>query len=32
VAGYRLRWAQPLDLFPQTAHFEIVARFERQGL
>jgi 23S rRNA (uracil1939-C5)-methyltransferase len=29
AAGYRLRWAQSLDLFPQTAHFEIVARFER---
>jgi 23S rRNA (uracil1939-C5)-methyltransferase len=29
AAGYRLRWAQPLDLFPQTAHFEVVARFER---
>jgi 23S rRNA (uracil1939-C5)-methyltransferase len=28
AAGYRLRWAQPLDLFPQTAHFEVVARFE----
>jgi 23S rRNA (uracil1939-C5)-methyltransferase len=27
-AGYRLCWAQPLDLFPQTAHFEVVARFE----
>jgi 23S rRNA (uracil1939-C5)-methyltransferase len=31
-AGYRLQRAQPLDLFPQTAHFEVVARFERQGL
>ena len=30
-AGYRLRWAQPLDLFPQTAHFEVVARFEYAG-
>jgi 23S rRNA (uracil1939-C5)-methyltransferase len=29
-AGYGLRWAQPLDLFPQTAHFEAVARFEVQ--
>jgi 23S rRNA (uracil1939-C5)-methyltransferase len=28
-AGYRLVRAQPLDLFPQTAHFEIVATFER---
>jgi 23S rRNA (uracil1939-C5)-methyltransferase len=32
ASGYRLRWAQPLDLFPQTARFEVVARFERQGL
>jgi 23S rRNA (uracil1939-C5)-methyltransferase len=30
-AGYRLRWARPLDLFPQTAHFEVVARFELAG-
>ncbi|MFL5444505.1 MAG: class I SAM-dependent RNA methyltransferase, partial [Myxococcales bacterium] len=30
-AGYGLRWAQPLDLFPQTAHFEAVARFELQS-
>jgi len=30
AAGYRLSWAQPLDLFPQTAHFEVVARFEQQ--
>ena len=28
ASGYHLRWAQPLDLFPQTAHFEVVARFE----
>jgi 23S rRNA (uracil1939-C5)-methyltransferase len=27
--GYRLRQATPLDLFPQTAHFETVAVFER---
>ena len=27
-AGYRLVRAQPIDLFPQTAHFEIVAEFE----
>jgi 23S rRNA (uracil1939-C5)-methyltransferase len=26
-AGYRLLRAQPLDLFPQTAHFEVVASF-----
>ena len=32
AAGYRLCWTQPLDLFPQTAHFEVVARFERPGL
>ncbi|MGZ6124025.1 MAG: class I SAM-dependent RNA methyltransferase [Myxococcales bacterium] len=28
-AGYRLERAAPLDLFPQTAHFEIVATFAR---
>jgi 23S rRNA (uracil1939-C5)-methyltransferase len=28
-AGYRLVKAVPLDLFPQTAHFEIVAIFNR---
>ena len=28
-AGYRLVKATPLDLFPQTAHFEIVAIFSR---
>ena len=28
-AGYRLLSAQPLDLFPQTAHFEVVASFAR---
>ena len=27
--GYRLLRAVPLDLFPQTAHYEIVARFEK---
>ena len=32
AAGYRLCSTQPLDLFPQTAHFEVVARFERPGL
>jgi 23S rRNA (uracil1939-C5)-methyltransferase len=30
LAGYRLTSAQPLDLFPQTAHFEVVALFERE--
>jgi 23S rRNA (uracil1939-C5)-methyltransferase len=28
-AGYRARWAQPLDLMPQTAHVEIVTVLER---
>ena len=28
-AGYRLARAVPLDLFPQTAHFEVVATFVR---
>jgi len=28
-SGYRLLRAVPLDLFPQTAHFEVVATFER---
>jgi 23S rRNA (uracil1939-C5)-methyltransferase len=28
-AGYRLERAAPLDLFPQTAHFEVVATFVR---
>jgi 23S rRNA (uracil1939-C5)-methyltransferase len=28
-AGYELLSAQPLDLFPQTAHFEVVAAFRR---
>jgi 23S rRNA (uracil1939-C5)-methyltransferase len=28
--GYRLIWAAPLDLFPQTAHFEIVATFAKR--
>jgi len=30
AAGYRLDYAQPLDLFPQTHHVEIVSRFVRQ--
>jgi 23S rRNA (uracil1939-C5)-methyltransferase len=28
-SGYRLARAVPLDLFPQTAHFEVVATFLR---
>jgi len=28
-AGLAPRWAQALDLMPQTAHVELVARFER---
>ncbi len=28
-SGYRLVRAGPLDLFPQTAHFEVVATFDR---
>ena len=30
-SGYRLLRARPLDLFPQTAHFEVVALFERNA-
>jgi len=29
--GYVLESARPLDLFPQTAHFEVVAAFSRRG-
>jgi 23S rRNA (uracil1939-C5)-methyltransferase len=29
--GYHLASARPLDLFPQTAHFEVVAAFIRRG-
>lgn len=29
AAGFRPRWAQALDLMPQTAHVELVARFDR---
>ena len=28
-AGYQLEWAQPVDMFPQTFHVEIVGAFHR---
>jgi 23S rRNA (uracil1939-C5)-methyltransferase len=31
AAGYRLSGVQPIDLFPQTFHIELVASFERAG-
>ena len=29
--GFRLREVQPVDLFPQTSHVELAARFDRYG-
>jgi 23S rRNA (uracil1939-C5)-methyltransferase len=31
AGGYALAYAQPVDVFPQTRHVEVVARFDRSG-
>lgn len=29
--GYRVEWIQPVDMFPQTAHVEVIVKLEREG-